>query len=197
MFHAAGGEVTAPLTCHFFLFSPAPICYTDVMSIRTLFFLTLSLLVAGCSLLIRTPEVNVRDVSLLGLDDSGATIEFRLAVSNPNPFALELKGYRYNLDVCALPFAKAEGRDTITFPGHGVAEVRLPVRIGYRNLVELLKRHPDPDNVPYRLSAGFEVGTPFGTTTVPVVKSGAFAIPKRLRPDYFLHKLSELVNGSH
>lgn len=165
------------------------------MPIRTFILLMLSLLVAGCSLLVRSPEVTVREVSLLGLDNDGVTIEFRLAVSNPNPFALELKGYRYSLDVYALPFAKAEGRETITFPGHGEAEVRLPVRIGYRNLAELLKRHPDPDNVPYRLSAGFEVGTPFGTTTVPVEKNGAFAIPKRLRPDYFLHRLSELVNG--
>jgi LEA14-like dessication related protein len=167
------------------------------MRLRHFILLALCLLATGCSLLIRTPEVTVRDVSLLGLDDGGVTIEFRLAVSNPNPFALALKGYRYNLDVYALPFAKAEGRETITFPSHGVAEVRLPVRIGYRNLVELLKRHPDPDNVPYRLSAGFEVGTPLGTTTVPVEKSGAFAIPKRLQPDYILHKLSELVNGGH
>lgn len=167
------------------------------MSILRLILLPLCLAVTGCSLFFSNPEITVKDVNLIALDGGGVTVEFLLTVRNPNSFDLKLHGYSYNLNVYDLPLAKDGGRETITFTGNAVTEVRLPVRVDYRALGELLKRRPDPDSVPYQLSAEFEVETPFGTATLPVERSGTFVIPKRYRPDYYLQKLNDVINGLH
>ena len=164
------------------------------MRLRHITLLTLSLLLTGCSLFIHDPEVTVREVNLTNLDSGGVTIEFQLAVRNPNSYDVKLRGYSYDLNVSAIPVAEGGAREPLNFPGNTVTDVRIPVRIGYDSLAELLKRRPDPDNVPYRLSAGFDLETPFSTVSVPVEKNGTFAIPKQYRPDYYLRKLSDFIN---
>ena len=149
----------------------------------------------GCSVFVKSPQVQVKDVNVVSLDGGGAGIEFYLAVTNPNAFGLKLEGYSYDLKVLAMPLAKGGARQTIEFPAKSTTDVRLPVRIAYGDMLEVLKRRPDPDRIPYQLRAGFDLDTPVGALAVPVDESGTYAIPERFRPSRYMKQLTDYLGG--
>ena len=152
-------------------------------------------MLAGCSLFISEPSVQVKDVGIVGLDSNGVEIELLLSVTNPNPYRVKLTGYNYDLKVMALPLAKGGARETLDFKGGGaVTELRLPVRVSLAALYELLKRRPDPDGIPYTLDAGLELDSPLGLHTIPVEQRGTFKIPERYRPEFFLKQFRNLLS---
>ncbi len=157
--------------------------------------LLLPLLLAACSLFVSEPKVKVKDLAVVGLGAEGADLEFLLAVTNPNSVPLTLRGYTYDVRVMALPLTKGGVRERVEFPPGETTDVRLPFRVAYRDLWEILKRNPNPDAIPYRLDGGLEVETPLGTSTVPVATSGNFAVPQRFRPSGLVRGLGDLVKG--
>ena len=153
-------------------------------------------LLASCASLVGEPEVAVQKVNLVKLDSRGADLEFFLQITNPNMFGLTLLGYSYDLQALTLPLAKGGARERVEFPGGASTALRLPVRMEYGELWEVLKRRPDPERVPYRLRAGFEVDTPLGMKLIPVDQEGTFAVPREYRPTFYLQKLKELFDTS-
>lgn len=159
---------------------------------RRLLLLCLSF-ITGCTLLVSNPEVTVKDVNVVSLDPSGMAIELYLAVMNPNSFDVTLSGYSYDLNVSALPLARGGARDQVLFRANTSTEMRLPVRVTYNDMLEILKRQPDPDRIPYCLQAGFDLDTPVGAIVVPFEKNGNYAVPEKYRPSYYLQKISDAL----
>jgi LEA14-like dessication related protein len=159
------------------------------------FVLLLSFLVTGCSLFMSKPEIAVKGVNITGIDRYGVEMDFQLAVTNQNSYKLKLTGYNYNLLLSSLPMANGENHEIVEFPGNTTTDVRLPVRITFHDLLEILKLRPDPEHIPYRLIAGLNLCTPFSAIAIPVDKSGTFAVPQKYRPDRFLKQLDELFNN--
>ncbi|HEX9023647.1 MAG TPA: LEA type 2 family protein [Geobacteraceae bacterium] len=157
------------------------------------FFLFCFLLLAGCSYLVAKPEVEVKRVTLAGIDGKGVVLDFLLSVTNRNSYTLRLNGFRYDLRVADLPLARGEGREPLEFKGNSATEVKVPVQIAFQDLLEILKRHPDPEHIPYRLTAAFDLKAPLAIVKVPVEKSGSFAVPQNCRPDRFLRKFNDLI----
>jgi len=162
---------------------------------RLLTFFFFIPLLAGCSLLLSAPDVQVKDVGIVGLDSKGADVELFLEVTNPNSYALKLLGYSYDLRIMALPLTKGGGRETLEFPAGTTTDLRLPVRVTFSSFYELLKRRPDLDAVPYQLVAGLEVDFPLGTQTVPIDRKGTFKVPERYRPGIYLKHLGNILSG--
>lgn len=150
------------------------------------FVLVLFIFFTGCSLFVAKPEIAVKGVNIAGVDRDGAQMDFLLTVTNPNSYSLKLTGYSYNLFVSELPLAKGENHEVVEFNGNTATDIRLPVRITFHDLLEILKRRPDPEHIPYQLTAGLNLQTPFGAFAIPVDKSGTFAVPQKYRPDLFL-----------
>ncbi len=132
---------------------------------------------SGCSFFVTKPDVAVKSVTVTGLDSNGAEVAFLLAVTNPNSYNLKLTGYDYTLLVSDFPLARGEVREVIEFAGKTTTDVRLPVRVAFRDLREVLKRSPDLEHVPYRLTAAFALQAPFVNVTIPVEKNGSLALP--------------------
>jgi LEA14-like dessication related protein len=150
---------------------------------------------AGCSMFLSSPDVQVKDVSIVGFDSNAVEVELYFTVKNPNSFPLKLLGYSYDLKVMALPLAKGGARESIEFKAGSSNDLRLLVRIVFRNLYEILKRVPDPDKMPYSMNAGLEVDSPLGIHTFPVESSGIFKIPKKYRPEFYLKQLRNIIGG--
>lgn len=157
--------------------------------------LILATLAAGCPMFMTPPDVEVKDVSIVGLDSKAVEIELFFSVTNRNAFPLKLNGYNYDLKVMALPLAKGGAREFMEFKPGSSTDVRLPVRVVFRNLYEIMKRGPDPDNLPYTLNAGLEIDSPFGATMLPVEKSGIFKVPERYRPGLYLKQFRNILGG--
>lgn len=168
---------------------------TGMNYIRSFILLISLVILSGCSLFITEPSVQVKDVGIVGFDGNGVEIELLLAVTNPNPYRVKLTGYNYDLKVMALPLAKGGARETLNFNGGGaVTDLRLPVRVPLSTLYELMKRRPDPDNIPYTLDAALELDSPLGLHTIPVEKRGIFKLPERYRPEFILKSLQSLLS---
>lgn len=157
------------------------------------YLLLLLMFFTGCQLLVKDPVVTVQDLTVVSLQGGGARMELRLNVKNPNPFDVRLLGYNYDLKVMELPLAKGAAREKISFPSGAETELRLPILIPFADLLEIFKRKPDPENIPYQLSAGLDLKTPLGRMTVPVNRNGTYAIPKQYRPPAMLNKLSDFL----
>lgn len=158
------------------------------------FLILVFLLLTGCSSFLESPRVTVKNVNLVGLDTNGVELEFYLGVNNPNPFAVTLKGYSYDVQVLTLPVAKGGSREPVRFDPRSETDMRLPVRVKYSDLMEILKRRPDPDKIPYRLNAGLELDSALGSFLVPVEKSDTFAIPEQYRPSHALRRITDLFD---
>lgn len=152
-------------------------------------------LLSACSLMFSAPEVTLNDVKIVGIDGGGLMLDVYLSLKNPNSADITLKGYSYDLKALDLPVAKGGARETTIFHGHTTTEVVLPVRLAYSDVAELIRHHPNPDHIPYRLSAGLEVETPLGDRTIPVERSGVFKIPEKYRPSFYLRKLKDLFDS--
>lgn len=154
-----------------------------------------AIITVGCGLLLNPPDVQVKDVSVVAFDSKAVEVELFLTVNNPNPFSLRLLGYSYDLKVMALPLATGGARETVEFKAGTTTDVRLPVRVAFRNVYELLKRGPDPEKLPYTLNAGLEVDSPLGIHVFPVEKNGIMKIPEKYRPGNYLKQLKIIIGG--
>jgi LEA14-like dessication related protein len=153
------------------------------------------LLICGCSLLVKEPQVTVTRTSIIGLDTAGADIECALAISNPNSYDLTLLGYTYDLRIMTLPLASGGLQEQITIRADKQTDIRLPIRIKYSDLLEILKRRPDPDRVPYQIQARLQIATPLGNMLIPVDISNTFKVPENYQPGYYLNKLLGIVSS--
>lgn len=151
------------------------------------------LLSAGCTVFVREPVVAVREFKVVSLDGAGAGMELNLTVKNSNPYDLKLLGYSYDLKVLTLPLAKGGAREEVNFPAGVVTNLRIPVRVSYGDLLEILKRGPDPEHIPYVLLAGLDLETPLGHLSVPVNRTGTYAVPKQFRPGSILNRLGDFL----
>ena len=158
---------------------------------KIVYLLLLVVLLSGCTKFVSHPEVTVQDLNVVSLDPGGAVMELYLTVKNTNSFEVKLQGYSYDLKIMALPLAKGGAREEIKFPPGVETDVRIPIRITYGDLLEILKRKPDPDKIPYQITAGLDLDTPMGQLTVPVNRNGTYAIPKQYRPSSIFGKLGE------
>ena len=162
---------------------------------KTLSLLLVLVALSGCTSFVAHPVVTVEDLNVVSLDPTGAGMELYLKVKNPNSFDVMLEGYSYDLKVMALPLAKGGAREELKFPAKGEADVRIPIRISYQDLIEILKRKPDPDRIPYQVAAGLELETPMGEMTVPVQRTGTYAIPKQYRPSALFGRISDFFKA--
>jgi len=155
------------------------------------------LAVTGCKLFVREPQVAVQSLNVLSVDPAGVLMELDLKVKNPNSFDLKLQGYNFDLKVMELPLAKGAAHEELKFPSGGEADLRIPIRVTFADLMAVFKRQVDPEHVPYQLAAGFEVDTPLGRMTVPVSRTGTYAIPKQYRPGSVLNKMMDFLRMNH
>jgi LEA14-like dessication related protein len=164
---------------------------------KVVYLLLLAFLGTGCTMLVKTPVVKVRDLNVVSLDGSGVEMQLHLMVQNANPYDIKLLGYNYDLKVMTLPLAKGEARDEVSFPAGVETDLRIPIKVSYGDLLEILKGL-DPNQIPYVLQAGLDLQTPLGRLNLPVTHTGTYAVPKQFRPGSLLNKLGNFLkqNGN-
>jgi LEA14-like dessication related protein len=158
-------------------------------------FLCMLLLIPGCATFVQEPRVTLVQTSLVGVDTSGVELEFYLDIANPNAFDLSLLSYTYNLKIMTLPLSSGGKQDTVLFSAGKNTGIRLPVRLKYNDLLEIIKRQPDPDKIPYRMDARLFVDTPLGEMVIPVEKDATLSIPQKYRPSKFLNNLQDALRS--
>lgn len=112
----------------------------------------------GCALFVRSPEVLIADVRVVGLGLTGGTAEVLLSVDNPNRFSLEVREFRYLLEVAdpARPerwdtLAAGVATDTVRLGGREATVVPLEIPFRYTALGTALRAWLQGGEIPYRI----------------------------------------------
>ncbi|MBP1752502.1 MAG: lipoprotein [Geobacteraceae bacterium] len=160
-----------------------------ILLVASMLFLT------ACSTFIAKPEITLKDVKLVGVGAEGFDLDFYFSVRNPNSFDLKLKDYTYDVKIMSLLLAQGSSQATQNFYANSTSDLLLPAKIPYSGLIDILKRRPNPDAIPYQLHADLNIGGAIGTTRVPIDKSGTFKVPKEYYPNNLLKKVGDFLKG--
>jgi LEA14-like dessication related protein len=136
------------------------------------------LFLSGCALFVSSPRVAIADVRVLGVGLTGGTAEVLLEVENPNRFVLEVREFRYRLELSdpSMPdrwdtlaegvsdrVMRLEARSTTTVP------IEVPFR--YQALGIAVRAVLQGNGIPYRVEgavqasgAGVRRNLPFRAT---------------------------------
>lgn len=95
----------------------------------TLAVFALSLMGCATSLdnLVKSPRVELRDVSVLGLGFNNQTFLLSFDVSNPNPFPLPVSSISYGIKLDGFRFASGETPSEFSVPASGDTQFAISV----------------------------------------------------------------------
>ena len=134
---------------------------------RRLAIMGLMLALAGCASLpknlISTPEVQLRDVKVVGLGFNNQTFLLSFDIHNPNPFPLPVNHVSYGLRLDGQRFASGKTASDISVPASGDARFAISVELDLLTTApQLLSvvRDGSRREVSYQLDGQFGIDIP-------------------------------------
>lgn len=130
-------------------------------------------LVAGCETLpenlVQSPDVELRDLQVVGMGFKSQTFLLSFAAKNPNAFPLPVRGVSYGLKLDGQRFASGETISNFTVPADGEADFAISVDLNLLQtapqLLSIVRDGARQDLV-YEIEGQFAVDIPFA----PAVK---------------------------
>ena len=114
--------------------------------------------------LVSSPQVNLRDVQLVGLDFNRQTFLLSFDVTNPNPFPLPVRSVGYGVKLDGQYFANGETTSEFRVPADGDASFAISVDLNLlKTAPQLLSivRDGTREDIRYELEGKFSVDLPF------------------------------------
>ncbi len=118
------------------------------------------------------PEVRFKGVGLQPPTNQGWPLTVVLAVQNPNPMAITVLGYDYEVWAAGQSVAKGGGNQPFTLPARGETTVTVPVLLKLRNLPGLLPNLMQNQKIPVEIAGGLRLPQTLG-----------FRVPFRFREE--------------
>jgi len=112
---------------------------------------------------VRMPEVELRDIQVVGLGFKAQTFLLSFGISNPNPFPLPVSHIRYGLKLDGQRFASGETPSNISVPAGGNAEFAISVELDLLTTAPRLLnivRDGNRSEVPYELKGELGIDIP-------------------------------------
>ena len=157
--------------------------------------LVLVIVLSGCSLLVKEPQIELKEAGITGFTSSGIDVRILLDVTNPNSFDLELLDYTYDLSILNMPFLSGVSREAILFSSGTKTDLQLPLHLNYSDLLEIIKHQPDLDRLPYRMKGLLHVKGPLGELKIPVERAASLIIPEKYRPGAAFERLKNMLRS--
>ncbi|MFW5870629.1 MAG: LEA type 2 family protein, partial [Candidatus Sumerlaeota bacterium] len=124
-----------------------------------------------------SPKAEIVGLGLSGLDLEGATINVEVAVDNPGSVPLPISNIKYELLSEGKPFIDGDVPLDASVGPRGRRSLSIPVRVGFAQVLSVLKDVRLGSVVPYELNMGVGLDTPVSPRRIPLRKKGEFPIP--------------------
>ncbi len=118
------------------------------------------------------PEVRFKGLGLQPPTNQGLPLTVVLAVQNPNPMAITVLGYDYEVWAAGQSVAKGVSNQPVTLPARGETTVTVPVLLKLRNLPGLLPGLMQNQKIPVEIAGGLRLPQTLG-----------FRVPFRFREE--------------
>jgi LEA14-like dessication related protein len=137
-----------------------------------------ALLACSCAMLqqmaaLQAPTLSASGVRLTGLSFEAANLVLDVAVQNPNPLAVPLSGFDYDLRVEGHSLFRGNQASKQTVAAGGRSVIQIPVTLAFRDLYEAVAAMKSRDSADYRIDCGLSFDVPvLGAVRVPASFSG-------------------------
>ena len=128
--------------------------------------------------IISSPEVELRDVEVVGLGFSSQTFLLSFDIRNPNPFSLPVSHVSYGIELGGQQFASGQTPSDISVPASGASQFAISVDLDLLNTAPRLLsviRDSTRNEIPYELEGQLSIDIPF-TPPVNYRTSGAIRL---------------------
>src|SRR3954470_5988062 len=124
--------------------------------------LLLGVLSVGCSGVgVKQPTATFNRMNLGEVTPQGFTMNFDVALENPNAVALPLSAADYKLSLGGAKVLEGKAKPSGTLPANGSLPITLPVMVTFENLLAAENALGKGDlNLPYSFEGGLDVGGP-------------------------------------
>ena len=136
---------------------------------------------SGCALFYQAPEVRIADLRVVGLGLTSGTAELEVEVSNPNRFALEVRGLEYLLEVSDNgtqarwdTLATGFSADTVRISRRSTDRATLQIPFRYQALGVAFRSWLEGGQIPYRIQGEVRASGPGGQRDLPFRSQGSF-----------------------
>ena len=121
----------------------------------------------------KEPQANVEKVRITSLSFKKVDLNFDIAVTNPNPIAIQLAGFDYDLLLNNRSFVKGDHKKSLKIEAGGKSNVAIPISLTFADVYHTFKSLQGVDSIKYQLKMklGFNVPV-LGVVKIPVSKSG-------------------------
>ena len=127
----------------------------------------------------KKPDVSVSDMHITGLSLSNVELTFDISVDNPNPVAVTLASYGYDLKINQNSFVQGTQENNTKVQPSGSSVIQVPVRLGFHELYSTFTALKDKDETDYEFVGDVGVNVPvLGLVKVPIEKKGVFPVVK-------------------
>lgn len=128
--------------------------------------------------LVTKPEVQLRDVQVLGLGFKNQTFLLSFDIHNPNPYPLPVNHIRYGVRLDGQRFASGQTQSDISIPAGGDAEFAISVELDLLStaprLLSIVREGARRD-IPYELDGELGIDIPM-TPPVSYRSSGSIRL---------------------
>lgn len=142
----------------------------------------LALAGAGCSKMVRQPEVTLAGVKIGGIGLRGGTIVAEIDIKNPNSFEIESDSITYVFEVAQSgentawsPFTQGSYTQRLRVDDGDVTRVEIPIEFNYSAFSGALRSIMDRGTFNYRVTGRVFVREPL-ERTIPFSKSGNLSL---------------------
>jgi LEA14-like dessication related protein len=152
--------------------------------IRPAVLVALASLAAGCEALQDfVPQVAFDRLEVDDLDFEAIDAGFVFRVDNPNPIAVRLDRFSYDLDLQQVDLLAGDEPEGLALPAGAAAEVRLPATLVWASVWELVDAVRGEDEVDFGLSGSFGFDSDIGPIDLPYNAGGRFPALRTPRID--------------
>lgn len=123
-----------------------------------------------------TPKLKFKELSLKGLDFTKVDVEFVFDLHNPNPLAVKLDTFSYDLGLEGVQVVKGTNSDGVQLKSYGDTQLAIPVSLTFANLFQLVKNVQGKDDLGFSIGGELGFNTPVGLARVPFKEEGRFPV---------------------
>ncbi len=135
------------------------------------------LFIAGCQQLlpllqqanVQKPKVKLNQVKLTAFSLKGIDLDFEIGIANPNPFAITLAGFDYQLLIEQNSFLKGEQQKSVKIAARGSSQIDFPLSLSFKELYKTFQSLKNADSIKYTLKTGLLFDLPIlGKVRIPL-----------------------------
>ncbi|MBA4393503.1 MAG: hypothetical protein C0407_08110 [Desulfobacca sp.] len=137
----------------------------------------------GCSSgqAIQTPEVNLKKVRIVGMDQMAVSLEGTLEIFNPNDRRSRFSGYTYQLEVEGQRLLTGQSDQPFIVPSRDTFSIIIPATILVEDLLNVSKKELFNRDLKYGLTGTVLLDSWIGKFPLPFFYEGTFNLSERLR----------------